>query len=292
MDHLGNVLSQILVTGATGFLGGQILDMLKNKGVNALGVGRSKQCDVVCDLLDRKATEAMLAQHPAIRIIHCAAAVPKSNSAYFDEKAADESVEMVRNLAHTGGARHIIFTSSMTVYPEGTILAQEADAAPIGYGYAAAKLKAEQILLECPEVSATILRLPGLFGLPRRGGVLFNTALALARGETPILEEHLPQWAAMHVEDAAEICIRAASSSPRHSMVMNAGYPERMAISDAVTQLASLFGRELTVPPPKWFSFDLSRLHEFLGPVRGELSVRLRDLANWVRIEICNGRYA
>lgn len=291
MDHLGDALIQILVTGATGFLGGCVLCMLKNNGMNALGVGRSTQCDVVCDLLDRNATKGLIAQHPDSRIIHCAAAVPKSNSAYFDEKLADESLEMVRNLV-SAGARHVIFTSSMTVYPEGTVLAREGDAAPIGYGYAASKLKAERILLEGAEVTATILRLPGLFGLPRRGGVLFNTALTLARGDTPILEAPLPQWAAMHVEDAAEICIRAAYSSLEHSKVMNAGYPERMAISDAVAQLAALFGRELTVPSPKWFSFELSLLHEFLGPVHGELSVRLRDLANWARMEVCYGRYA
>lgn len=288
MDHLGDALKPTLVTGASGYLGGRVLAMLQRNGVSALGVGRSVQCDVVCDLLNRNATEALVAQYPDSQIIHCAAAVPKSHAEYSDKKSAAESLEMVRNLVSVG-PRHMIFTSSMTVYPEDTVLAREEYTASIGNGYAASKLEAERVLLECPDITATILRLPGLFGLPRRGGVLFNSALALARGETPILERSLPQWAAIHVEDAADICVRAAFASPKCSMVMNVGYPGRMAISDAVTQLATLFGRELVVPPPKWFAFDLSRLNETLGPVSGELNDRLRDLASWARINVRNG---
>lgn len=291
MDHMGHALTQILVTGANGYLGGRILAMLRDKGVNALGVGRSERCDIVCDLFDRDATEALIAQHPNSWIIHCAAAVPKSRFGYFDEETAAESLKMVRNLANAG-SRHVIFASSMTVYPEGTFLAREEDTVPIGKGYAASKLEAERVLLDCSDITATILRLPGLFGLPRRRGVLFNSALALARGDTPILDAYLPQWAAMHVEDAAEICIRAASVPPRCSMVMNAGYPERMAITDAITQLAALFGRELSVPPPKWFAFDLSRLHAVLGPVSGRFNDRLSDLADWARMDVHNDHNA
>lgn len=149
--------------------------------MDALGVGRSEQCDIVCDLRDRDATIALIAQHPDSRIIHCAAAVPKSHSDYFDEEAASESLEMVRNLANAR-PRYLVFVSSMTVYPDNIILAREEDAVLMGNGYSASKLMAEHMLLEYTDIAATILRLPGLFGLPRRGGVLFNSALAIARG--------------------------------------------------------------------------------------------------------------
>lgn len=288
---MGHDLTHILVTGASGYLGGQILAMLRDKGVAALGVGRSESCNIVCDLCDFAATKALIEQHPDSRIIHCAAAVPKSDSGYFDEGAAAASLEMVRNLANAV-PRHVIFASSMTVYPTGTLLAREDDAALIGKGYAAAKLEAEGILLKRSEITATILRLPGLFGLPRRGGVLFNAASALAQGDSPVLKEPLPQWAAMHVDDAAEICVRAAIASPACSMVMNAGYAERMAISAAIIQLAALFNLELSLSPPKWFEFELSRLHSVLGPVSGRFSDRLSDLAIWARKDVQEGHNA
>jgi nucleoside-diphosphate-sugar epimerase len=285
MDHLGHALTPILVTGASGYLGGQILALLRDSGLSSLGVGRSERCDTVCDLTDVASTIALISQYPDSTVVHCAAAVPKSLSVYFDESAAAASLAMVRNLGKAK-PRRVIFASSMTVYPEGTLLAREEDAVAVGKGYPSAKLEAERILLACPDITTTILRLPGLFGLPRRGGVLFNSALALARGDVPTLDPSLPQWAAMHVEDAAEICVRAASVSDPYSMVMNAGYPEPMAIADAVMQLATLFGRQVSVPPPKWFSFDLARLHSFLGPVAGTFDDRLRQLAMWAYAEV------
>lgn len=278
-------LSHILVTGANGYLGGRILAMLRGKGVGVLGVSRSETCDIVCDLRDREATKALIEQHPNSQVIHCAAAVPKSDSGYLDEEAAAASLKMVRNLA-SAAPRHMIFVSSMTVYPAGTLLARENDAVSIGKGYAAAKLEAEDVLLKCSKITATILRLPGLFGLPRRGGVLFNAASALAQGYSPVLKEPLPQWAAMHVDDAAEICVRAAMASPACSMVMNAGYAERMSISAAIIQLAALFNLELSLSSPKWFEFELSRLHSVLGPVSGRFSDRLSDLAIWARKDV------
>lgn len=284
-------MSQILVTGANGYLGGQVLSMLRKYGANVLGVGRSERCDLVCDLCDSAATAALIAQYSDCRIIHCAAVVPKSQAGYFDEEAAAKSLEMVRNLANAR-PRQVVFASSMTVYPDGVLRAREGDAVSIGKGYAASKLEAEGILQECFDTTATILRFPGLFGLPRKGGVLFNSALALARGDAPVLEESLPQWAAMHVEDAAELCIRATSVVPECSMVMNVGYPERMAIADAIARLAALSGRELSVPEPKWFEFDLSRLHAVLGPVSGSFDDRLSDLAAWARKEIRDGHNA
>jgi nucleoside-diphosphate-sugar epimerase len=285
MDHLGHALTPILVTGASGYLGAHILALLRDSGVSAFGVGRSKRCDTVCDLTDGAATVALLSQYSDSPIINCAAVVPKSPSGYFDESTAAANLAMVRNLANAK-PRRVIFASSMTVYPEGTLLAREEDAVAIGKGYASSKLEAERILLACPDITTTILRLPGLFGLPRRGGVLANSALALARGDVPTLDPSLPQWAAMHVEDAAEICVRATLVSEPYSMVMNAGYPEPMAIADAVMQLATLFGREVSVPPPKWFAFDLARLHSFLGPVAGKFDDRLRQMAMWAYAEV------
>lgn len=289
MDYLGDALRPILVTGSSGFLGGRVLSGLRHEGVTALGVGRSASCDVPCDLRSLSETQALIEQFSGSAVIHCAAATPRASADYRCETPAAESLSMVRNLANVAQG-HIVFTSSMTVYPDGTAVAREQDAVVAGSGYAAAKLEAERVLLNRVKGITTILRLPGLFGPPRRAGVLFNAAQALAMAKVPTLDPLLPQWAAMHVDDAADACIRAVLRANPSSVVMNVGYAERMAISEAVKQLAQLFGRELELPAPRWFAFDLSVLHSTLGPVPNVFSERLRELAAWVKDEVAQSK--
>jgi nucleoside-diphosphate-sugar epimerase len=265
--------------------------MLRTRGLNAVGVGRSEGCDVVCDLVDGETVQSLMVEFPDSTVIHCAAEVPNSGSSYLDQYAATRSLIMVGNLTQARPKR-VIFTSSMTVYPENIERAREEDAGGIGQGYAGAKFDAERILLACRDTVVTILRFPGIFGPPRRSGVLFNAAISLAQGNLPRIEEPLPQWAAIHIDDAAEICIRAAMTPLTESVILNAGYPERMAISDAVRQLGLLFGQDLNLPKPRWFAFDLSLLTSVLGPVTGSFSERVVELANWVRQEAKQGSHA
>lgn len=282
MDHVGHVLNPVIVTGASGYLGKRILKLLREKGIESLGLGRSLGCDIVCDLCDRNAVTKVFSKYQHCAVIHCAAVVPQYHNSYNDAKAASQSVCMTQNLKEQK-IKRVVFASSMAVYPDGLVLAHEEHAQPVLSEYGKGKYAAESCLLNNTEVTTTVLRLPGLFGHPRRRGVLFNSAVALAKGVNPVLDSSLPQWAAMHVDDAAEICIRALLASPKASMIMNVGYPERMSISASVSQLAALFGRTLDLPAPKWFEFDLSRLHAVLGPVVGGFSDRLNCLANWAR---------
>ncbi|MFM9879521.1 MAG: NAD-dependent epimerase/dehydratase family protein [Burkholderiaceae bacterium] len=287
MDHLGHALTQpsapLLVTGAGGYLGGRILAQLQQRGLPVLGIGRTPDragaCGLVCDLLDPLAVSQLMAQHTASPVLHCAAVVPKEAGGYADAQAAEQSLQMLRNVLAAQPAQ-IILTSSMTVYPDGTRLACEADARAEAGGYAAAKLAAERLLLARQGRCDVVLRLPGLFGGPRRSGLLYNAALAYARGERPVLAQPLPQWAALHVDDAAELCLRAALSPPAGPCVLNAGYPDAMSIPDALRQLAALLGQEPgELPAALPFAFDLTALHAALGPVAGAWADRLTELA-------------
>jgi len=272
----------VLVTGAAGYLGARVLEKLRAAGVTAAGITRE-----TCDLSDRGAVDATLQTARPDVVIHCAAAVPRKAADYADAEAARRSVRMVENLAQSG-VHQVVFASSMTVYPDALEVAREDDAAPSGDGYAAGKWRAEQVLLKATGIVATILRLPGLFGPPRRGGVLFNAAAAFAEGKSPGLDADLPRWSAIHVDDAADLLVRAARARPAASRVMNAGYPGPMAIADAVTRLAALFGITFSAPPPKWFTFDLTRLCAELGLPLASFDTRLRQLAEWAREQRAN----
>lgn len=280
MDHLGDALTPVLVTGAAGYLGGRVLAALRGQGRAAVGVARTGAAGVVaCDLLDAGAVAALVAAHPGSPLIHCAAVVPRTPGDYAARDAAAQSVAMVENLV-AARAGPIVFASSMTVYPAGIGVAREEQAAAAGEGYGAGKLRAEEVLRRAPGRLDVVLRFPGLFGAPRTGGVLYNAALALAEGRRPLLADPLPQWAAIHVDDASDLCVRALRFAGREALVLNAGYPETMAIPAAVAQLASLLGGDAgPLPVAPEFAFDLSRLDSTIGPVANGWAVRLEELA-------------
>ena len=88
----------------------------------------------------------------------------------------------------------------------------------------------------------------------------------------------------MHVDDAAELCVRAAVRDPAHSMILNAGYPGGVSIPCVITDLAARFG----LPAPAagdapWFEMDLSRLEREIGLADRDLPSRLDELAEWAR---------
>lgn len=187
----------ILVTGAKGYLGGHVLRLLKERGVRCSGER--------CDLLNREAVRGMLNRLEPTRIIHCAAIVPKTPADYQDTAAAAASVTMTRNLANYARCP-ITLASSMTADYR-------------GWGYARGKWMAEMLM---GVVRGTSLRLPGLFGPPRRGGVLYNAARAFLAGETFELTTVPSSWAAMDVRDAAECMIANEYTGPTEPMDIRA----------------------------------------------------------------------
>ncbi len=284
MDHLGHDLKTVLVTGASGYLGGRVLALLQEEGTPVVGVARNASRGLTpCDLTKPDAVELMMRRTDPSTVVHCAASVPRNAADYADSEAAHRSCQMLENVLRCKPP-HVVFASSMTVYPDSIEVAHEEDASLHGDGYAAGKLHAEELLLAAPRTAATILRLPGLFGPPRQAGVLFNAALAFARGKALQLDADLPRWSAIHVDDAAKFLVRAARSHANKPRVVNAGYPGSMAVGDAVRRIAAQFGIDFQCRVSKWFTFDLTRFEHEFGPPCDNLDRRLRELAELARV--------
>jgi nucleoside-diphosphate-sugar epimerase len=250
-----------LVTGAQGFLGAQLVNTLRTVGAQVTATGRRAAENVYCcDLTDASAVARMMDEVFPDCVIHCAAYVPRTMEAYNDRNAADASYQMLENILNSSDCP-VVFVSSMTVYgaaPEQPVVEKDAGNPISAYGKS--KWQAE-LLLQADSRPSLAVRIPGLFGPARRGGLVYNLVSALKhRHPHPELPETPVTWAAMHVEDAAK-CIVKLASVPMHKFeAIHVGYHGAYSIDSFVALACDIFGGHIdyVVKHPR-FEFDLSR---------------------------------
>lgn len=253
-----------LLTGADGYLGGRINALFAARGLELTPITRS---DV--DLLDAEGVARLVPEERVI--LHCAAPVPKTMEDYADEAMAEHAVAMVHSLLATRPAK-LIFASSMTVYDDVPSPVREEDAPAPGSGYAGGKRRAE-LLIQDSGIPAIILRLPGLFGVPRKSGFLYNAARAIIAGKDFQIEAQPKIWAALHVDDAAEAMVRAVGLTGP-TQILNVGYAGSFSLDRALHQLR----HDVLSHDEPGFEMDLSRMRETIGELPRTWAERLADL--------------
>jgi nucleoside-diphosphate-sugar epimerase len=213
----------ILVTGSSGYLGKHVVAVLDARGIAAITTSRKDSID----LTKEPDVERLLDGLPTLdAIIHCAAIVPKHASEYEDKRGAWESLTMMRHLASRLNRPPIVFASSMT--------AKDATSA---YGWG--KRTAEELLQQWPVPGDVIVRLPGLFGLPRRDGLVYNSVKA-ALTRQPFTARPCEGWTAVTVQDAAGTLVDAAMIPPVVPSPMMLFYDEK-----TFTQRVQAFAEEI-----------------------------------------------
>lgn len=254
-------MTHFLVTGAQGFLGAHVVDALRAVGAAVTATGRQPTDDVYCcDLLETSDVARMIDHIAPDCIIHCAAHVPKSLEEYQDSNGANASLQMLEAIL-AGSNCPIVFVSSMTVYgvePQRPIVEQDAGNPLSAYGKG--KWQAE-LRLMADGRPALAVRIPGLFGPARRDGLVHNVVSALRQGhKTSQLPDVAIQWAAMHVEDAAESIVKLVSSEITCFDAIHVGYRGVYSIDGFVSLACDIYGRNVVyaVRHPR-FEFDLAR---------------------------------
>lgn len=282
-------LKRTLVTGASGYLGARVFARLRALGGDCVATSAGGSAGETCNLTDARATAALLARVRPHVVVHCAARVPKTSAGYGDAQAATDSVAMVRNLCADAGCR-IVLASSMTVYESpGTLPFREDAARPPAAAYARGKWQAEQLLLGRRHAGDVALRLPGLFGLPRRSGVLYNAARAFLAGESFALQSPSVLWAAMWVDDAANYLARAATvavdAAPE---AVNVGHAGEFSLPAALSTLAD-YCRVAWTPSAERapvFAASLERLERRYGLLPATFAQRLGEFVELLRPEV------
>lgn len=276
------------MTGANGYLGTQVLAGLRMRAVPCVATSRGRATGEPCDLLDGPSVRALLGRVRPSVVIHCAASVPKSIAAYDDIQAAEASAAMLTNIA-TYAQCPVVFASSMTVYgaaPDCPVDERHRVARPPAPGYARGKWIAEQALFARNGAGDVALRLPGLFGLPRRSGLLYNATRAFLSGRPFVLAPQTGAWAAMWVGDAADYVIKAATTPQGHgSEPVNVGYDGPFSVTAAVERIARACGVDWAATPPatRPFSMRLQRLDPRYGALDMTFGQRLDEFVEAVR---------
>ena len=270
---------RIVVTGAQGYLGAKVLSRLTAKGVSVIPIGRRRGSGVlVCDLSKPDEVRRALAPVHPDRIVHCAAYVPNTLDEYEDLANAEKSLAMVDHLLNATTCP-FVYISSMTVYGSGGCAPKrEEEAGDSTSAYGVGKWQAER-LIEQTHRPAWAIRIPGLFGAPRLGGLVSNVVRSFRDGEPLCLPDRPLVWAAMHVDDAAESIATLAISESDRFQPVNIAYQGVYSVSRLVRTAAELFGRQsgYVVEHPD-FEFDLSRAHGLGAVPRRALRDALGDL--------------
>jgi nucleoside-diphosphate-sugar epimerase len=198
----------ILLTGASGYLGRHVLPKLEARGLPHMATSLSGTVGASCDLLSNHETWLLLERVKPAVIVHCAAAVN-----YSDVALADDSQLMTWNLWDACDAPVVLASSHLAETPEVN-------------AYARSKSLSEGFVLRR---EGCVLRLPGLFGLPRRAGVIYASAL---NGD---VKDSYGPYPAMHVADAAEYLVRAAT-------MPSDGHPEPFSVTYGDARLEACYG--------------------------------------------------
>lgn len=230
---------RVLVTGACGFIGLNLVEALLAQGDTPIGVDRNAPparfppfSFVQGDVRDAAGLQAIFREQRPDALIHAAALTPGRSSERERMAAAVEvnvlgTVHALQAAASAGCAR-ILFLSSAAVYGPGEDPLDEVrtPAAP-GSLYGITKLAAEQLALRYPDLEVTALRLSAAFGPWERDtgardtlSPFLRVAMLARRGEQAVLPRRSRLDWSYSREAAAIAAALLRKSAPR---VINLG---------------------------------------------------------------------
>lgn len=273
----------ILLTGATGFMGSHLLPALLEQGHTVTAVARSAvnlPCTVVVANLTDPACTGVLgkALQGCDTVIHLAAAIPsQSNAIESVEEMLLANVKSTEHLLNSLPQRvsHVIVASTLDVYgpPQFLPLTESHPLLPQS-AYAQSKVACEQYAeAVCAGlgVPLTILRFTQVYG-PREKPIkaipLFIQSIAA--GKAPVLfGDGSDTRDYLYVTDAA--CAIALAAEKKQSGILNVASGHSVNLKEVVETIIQISGKKLT-PLYKErqkekinIAFDISRLTSVLG---------------------------
>ncbi len=205
------MMKKVLVTGATGFIGANLVEHLLGqdieiyRGVRQLSAN-SDEFDVLCNLTDLSSILAISKNYSFHVIVHLSSTIGWSGQSYEDMFVSNVlATGALAKIASQMGSR-FIFASAALVHGKNSSLIDDLSQINLDTEYARTKYEAE-LLLKSILPEACILRIGGVFGYHGPSHLGINRSIAQAiSGEAPVLYgdgENLRNY--IYVEDLAHV---------------------------------------------------------------------------------------
>ena len=250
---------RVLVTGATGFLGGALLRHLRDKGFDTVALGRDA---ARCDRLeaagfttlrtDLSRPDPLLADRIGglDAMVHCAALSSPWGRLSAFRTANVEGTRNALDLAARLGARRFVNISSPTVYFELRDKENVGETAPLPppiNAYARTKMEAERLVSARADLGPINLRPRGIYGAGEET-LLPRLIAAARRGPLPLMRGGRASIDLTHVDDVVAAIAAALSSDPALSgETFNISGGEPLAVHAIVEQTCAALGE-----PVRW----------------------------------------
>jgi nucleoside-diphosphate-sugar epimerase len=276
-----------LVTGATGFVGGHLVEALRRRGDEVTALARSPGKAAALaplgvrvvsgDLHDRAALTRALEMQDVV--YHVAGIVAARSEADFLAANRDGTRNLLDAAAAVGAPR-VVFVSSMAAAGptiRGRPLRGDELPRPVT-AYGRSKLAAEQAVTASP-VAWSIIRPPMVYG-PRDQEVL--KVFRLARlGIMPVLGDGTQELSAVHGADLADALIAVATSAAAVRRTYYACHPEIFTGAEMARAVGQTMGKSpAVVRVPATIGRGVLMLTEAAARLAGQTTILTADKAN------------
>ena len=275
----------LLITGATGFVGSQLIEAVARNGLRARALVR-KTSDLA--LLERHGVERVVgdvtdpaalrrAVEGADTVLHLAAATRALRPATFHAVNGEATGRLVEALEAGGKRRRLVYLSSLAAAgPRGDRPVQAEDPPRPVTSYGRSKLEGERAALGSATLSVAVLRAPAVYG-PGDRDLLPFFRLA-QRGVLPLVGPPDRRLQLVHVRDLAEGLLAAAWSDA--TGLFHIAEPRSYRWAEVVDLLGSAVGRRgVRVSVPGILVRGAAALSEAAARVRRKPVIFDRDKA-------------
>ena len=268
-------MGRILVTGATGFVGGQLVRRLRAEGLDPVLLQRP-----TTDLRDRDAVFEIVRHARPETVFHCAIWRGHPTSATHRLESLESSVMgtayLAEAAAEVGAARFVHLGSSLVYAPQEREFRESDPLRPPtsrGAAKAAASIWLEQFA-RSTDFPAIELRLFSVYG-PGEGEKRFiPTLLRAARSGDPMPLIAAPPRDFIYIDDVIDACLAAARTPTEPGAIYNIGSGISHTNEEVVALARQVTGRPIPLAATPHAGSPTDRSHWL-----ADISAARRDLA-------------